>query len=518
MLILLPSILLVATSMVLLVLRGLRPAFRFAWLIAVGGALTALLASVLWQWAMPISLSLPSWQPAVLFTTSPIFLGDRIAWPFVIGLTGLLLASLMTAGAQEDFPNSLMWAALLALTAFGLLALIAANPLTLVLVWTALDLLELITQLSSVKGNGAGERAVIAFSMRVLGGGMLVWAHMVSLSNGIRMDFSNTAPQAGLYLILAAGLRLSGLPLHLPYQAESVLSRGFGNTLLLVSAASSLILLTRVSPGGVTPFPSAILLILAAAAALYAGWLWLRAPDALTGRPFWLIGMAALAVSTTLRSNTLGVVAWGCVMILAGSVLFLSTIQNKWLNRVLLIGAWGLTALPFSMTALSWVSTAWFQVTLPVLIAAQSLFIAGYVRHALHPGERAFSEAQPAWTQRLYPIGIGFLLILQLVLGLWGWDGAFQIGLWPAGMAACILALIVVWAVPRFRIFNPIQAHWIRQAGSLFNGLSNNMRSLHGLLGQVNHYITDIFEGDGGVMWTLLFLVLFISLMAQAAP
>ncbi len=41
-------------------------------------------------------------------------------------------------------------------------------------------------------------------------------------------------PQAGLLLIVAAGLRLGVLPVHLPYNSESSLRRGLGTMLRLV--------------------------------------------------------------------------------------------------------------------------------------------------------------------------------------------------------------------------------------------------------------------------------------------
>jgi hypothetical protein len=73
-----------------------------------------------------------------------------------------------------------------------------------------------------------------------------LWASMVSISAGTPMNFQDAPPQAGLYLLLAAGLRLGVLPLHLPYASEAAIRRGFGSALRLISAASSLILLARI--------------------------------------------------------------------------------------------------------------------------------------------------------------------------------------------------------------------------------------------------------------------------------
>ena len=68
------------TALALLILRLARPAFRFAWLVAIGGALLAWITVFIWQAQMPLSLALPPWQPASLFADSPAFMADGLAW------------------------------------------------------------------------------------------------------------------------------------------------------------------------------------------------------------------------------------------------------------------------------------------------------------------------------------------------------------------------------------------------------------------------------------------------------
>jgi hypothetical protein len=46
--------------------------------------------------------------------------------------------------------------------------------------------------------------------------------------------------------------------------------------------------------------------------------MWLRAPDELTARPFWLISLASLAMASALRGNPVGAVAWSCALVLSG--------------------------------------------------------------------------------------------------------------------------------------------------------------------------------------------------------
>jgi hypothetical protein len=455
-----------------------------------------------------------------LFAETISFAADGISWPFALSLTSLALTFLLTEVARADLTNPLPWAGALTLTGLGVLAVTANNPLTLVLVWAALDMAELITLLRAVDEPSASERAVVAFSIRVAGIGLVLWASISSATSGSRLDFQAMSQTSSLYLLVAAGLRLGVIPLHLPFSSESVLRRGIGTAMRLIFAASSLILLARVPPGGISYMLTPLLFILAAIAALYSGWMWLRAPDDLAGRPFWVIGLAALAVTATLQGNPIGAVAWGCGLILAGGALFMSSAQHLWLNRALLVAVFGLSSLPFSLTASGWkISTPFFYLIWPFFLAAQALLVAGFVRHALRPGVRENMDTLPSWSRNVYPAGIAILLLSTLVLGVFGWEGAAQMGSWIAAAVAAVLTLALVWLTPRLRLFNPIRAHWIRPASnSGRSALSRVLWDTYHSLGRLSTAFSTALEGEGGIMWMLLFLALLISFLTRGSP
>jgi len=508
------------TALVLLGLRFLTPGFRYSWLVATGGALLGFVSVFVWQGQLPIVLQFSIWQPASLFSQSPVFVGDDIAWAFAVSLTALCLAILITAAVRSNFPRVVSWIGTLILTSLGILAVVADNPLTLVLIWAAIDLSELIAQIRVAEEPKLGERVVVAFASRVAGILILLWADMTSVSNGQVLDFRLAPPQAGLYLLLAAGLRLGVLPLHLPFPSEAPVRRGFGTALRMISAASSLILLARIPSSSIASPITPYLLILVSLAAVYGGWMWLRAPDELTARPFWLIGMGSLAVAAALRGNPVGAAAWGCALVLSGGVLFLSSEPNKWLTRALLIAAWGISALPFSLTATGWNSGAgnyWFA--WPPLLASHAMLTAGFIRHSQRTAARVSSEDQPIWGRNVYPIGIFLLLGTIIFLGVFGWSGTLQLGNWLAGAGASFLTLVLLWLTPRLRILNPVRAHWVRPANvSWLDRSYQALWNVYRQMGRVSNVISSLLEGESGIMWTLLFLALFISFFSQGTP
>jgi hypothetical protein len=287
----------------------------------------------------------------------------------------------------------------------------------------------------------------------------------------------------------------------------------------MISAASSLILLARIPTASVVSPYTSYLLLFVAFAAVYGSWMWLRAPDELNGRPYWLIGMGALAVAAALRGYPIGAAAWGCALVLAGSTLFLASEPIRWLTRVSLAGTFAISSLPLSITATGWNNAGTFWFTLPFLILAQAMLIAGYIRHGQRVMTRTSYDDQPIWGRNVYPIGILTLLLTSLQLGFFGWDGALRLGTWFTGLAASLLSLGLLWLSPRLRILNPVRAHWVRPSSPSW--LDWGYQALWGIyrqLGRLSNLFTNVLEGESGIMWTLLFLALFISIFSQRTP
>ena len=521
MIILITVLFLFVATFALVLMHYLGAKVRYIYLVATGSAIAGWLSVLSWRFRLPLSFEFPRWEPTNLFLESLSFTTDSLTWPLAFSVMTFTLAVILTATARDNFPATIAWAATLLLGGFGLLAVLANNPLTLLMIWAAIDLAELAAQLYAVNGPQASEKVVTAFATHIAGIGILLWASMVSISNGFPLDFQNAPSQVGLYLLMAVGLRLGVIPLHLPYLSESAIRRGFGSALRLISAASSLVLLARIPTSSVASVFTPILLSLTALTAIFGGWMWLRAANELDARPFWIIGLSSLAMASALRGNQIGAVAWGCALMLSGGALFLSSVHHTWLSRALWVGMWGISALPFSMTATGWSSSApSFWPVWPFLLLAQGLLLAGYFRHAMHPILHTNLGTLDLAAMYIYPIGIGLLLVSSTLLGIWGWDGAFKLGTLIPALIGVLLGAAFIWITPRLRVLTPVRAHWVRPEGGTIiwiDWLFRSLWSLYLAAGRLSTFFSNLLEGDSGFMWTLLFLVLFISLMAQGA-
>jgi hypothetical protein len=257
-----------------------------------------------------------------------------------------------------------------------------------------------------------------------------------------------------------------------------------------------------------------------ALAALYSAWKWLSAPDELNGRPYWIIGMSALSVAAALRGNSAGSAAWGGALVLFGGISFLYSARQMWFTRILAMLGILLLALPFTLTASGWLGEFPLPALFwPLFVVAHVMLVAGYIRHLFHAGDATFAEL-PRWAQAAYPIGLGILVVTTLVSGFWGWPGAQQLGAWIVALILVVLGSLVLFSIFRFGSFVspqvPLPAEYNPPGFVVVqDAVASVLWRIYRVIGRLFMYVANLLEGDGGLLWTLLLLVLFVSLLRE---
>jgi hypothetical protein len=109
--------------------------------------------------------------------------------------------------------------------------------------------------------------------------------------------------------------------------------------------------------------------------------------------------------------------------------------------------------------------------------------------------------------------------LMTILLGLVGWRGTLQLGTWLIGLLISLLTFGLLWLSPRLRILNPVRAHWVRPtSASWLDRGYGALWNLYHQFGRLSNGISNVLEGESGIMWTLLFLALFISFFTKRTP
>jgi len=497
---------------------SLRPGYF--WFLAVG---TTLAAWFLVLFAFPtetVVIDLLEWESSPLFFTSPSLLLDLYSWPFAVAITTMLAAVLLTDAARVWDIRPAAWGGDLAITAAGLLAVFAANPLTLLLAWAVIDLVETVTMLNQVTGSHQREQVVVSFSVRVVGMLLVISAIIRAQVLGVALLFWDIPKEVSGYLILAAGLRLGVLPPHPPFLQEPPLRRGLGTLVRLVPVAASLVLLTRVAIVGASPLWEFWLTISSALALLYGGIGWLFSQNELDGRPFWIFGMSAMAVMAAIRALPSASLAWGLGLLISGALLFLYSTRRRRYVWIPILGLLIFSGLPFTP---AWEGTSlfagWHFSPSIVFSLGYVFLILGYFRHSFR--EMVMGDEIESWARVLYPVGLVLLPIgFTFMAILLGWLNPAQMDLkpveWWLGGAIISVAAGIWFLFYRGFVRLPWEHRMVPYLFS-FRWLFQMLWRIYRSTSKLVIYVANLLEGQGGVFWAVMVLILLVTFILQRA-
>jgi hypothetical protein len=287
----------------------------------------------------------------------------------------------------------------------------------------------------------------------------------------------------------------------------------------LVTAAGSFILITRTAVEGVPENLITGLLIICGIVGIFASLAWNSTIGRTNGIEFWMLGMASLIVASAVREQAGAALAWGMAALLPGGLLLMTSIRLKFIPIILLFGVLGISTLPYT--------PAWQGVYLyssPIdpglflILLFQSLFLIGYTRFAFLAEPRA--PGLERWVWIIYPSGLVLLLIAHYLLGISNWPTSITLAnsLPSVLVAVCSLGL---FAFGKKSADYPVLSRTGRRIGAAisllfsFEWLFSLLWRGYTVIGKGLMYFIRVIEGDGGVLWGLLFLVLLVTIIAQ---
>lgn len=526
MILLIPVFLLLLSSIAVSVLRRIKIPIGYAWLVAAGAALLTwlflLIAPLNWFHSFGIS----NWVPIGENPVSIFFQLDLQSWPYTAALGAVLFAVIVLSVSRKDAEVAgVTWGGVLGLGSLGIFAVTAASPLALVLAWTAIDFFELLVMVSMVEDRRLDRQAVLTFSFRVVGTLFILLGMMLNYAGGVPLTFENILPNAGICLFIAVGLRLGVLPLHLVFTQTAPTRRGLGTIMRFISPASSLVLVSRLPAQVISGGWYDLILLVLAIGGLYGAVMWVTSSDELTGRPFWLIAIGTMALTCAINQEPSVSQVWGVTLLLAGVVLFLAYSGQRWLMVFPMLAAISITGLPFTLASTGWVGLLPqpIQIESFIFILIISLLVVGYIRFSLFP-KPEFSILE-RMDQVVYPFGLAApVLTIWIIFFKWLPGSVSFEYLW-ASLAALALAGLIFFISIRYkktRMENPT-AGWIsgvlksllRFFNSVFSldWIFSIIIRLYRLFGYAVRIVGDVLEGEAGVLWAFILLIVLVTIL-----
>lgn len=522
-------LLLLAASAAITVSHAVKPKVSRAWMIALVSALVAWLGFFVLRLYLPLSFALPPWKPDALFISAPSLELNYQNWPYAVSLVTLCTAVILTDSTRSFLPSSPnAWASAIAITAVNLIGLLAGDPVTLMFAWVVIDTIEFVYLYQTRLDRGDDSGLAVFMGIRILSVIALAAGTVTGWLSLPAFGMAQIPQKAGIFFLIAAGLRLGVLPLNLPVQNSPEPKSSSALLMRLAPVASSLALIAHLPPTFLADQGTlhTFLLVLTGAAALYASAMWLSGKSQHNALPYWIIALASFAISCALNDRAEISRVWGVALLLSGGALFLFDPPIRRIRFLPLLGLIGLSALPYTLSAGGWEGLLIGKNTLSAVFLGLShvLLLLGYLRYTFEISGTVTGLEKHA--RITYPLGLILIVQTIIIIGLAGWPGVLTIGIWWASLISlgltALAAGLYLKLVPKLPFASaaanfPLYRFWtfLLKAFQQFLSLQWLYKAIAWLMGQfaaLAGLLSQVIVGEGGVLWSLVFLAVLITL------
>jgi len=503
------------------------------WLAAFLATVLVWIFIVLVRFGIPHEISLGFWIPGYLpgYESSPkppVLIIDDISWTLALAVSSLGLSTVLTAVSRLDSEGWRSWILDLALTALGILAVMAGNLIFIILIWTVMDLVTFLAWINQVENSENRRQVFLHLATRFTGTVLVILVMISPVLNEHSFSVGMLPQEGNPFILVAAFLRLAVIPFKIPLDAERRIPLGDASMLWLTSMAASLVLIVRVGGEGVPQgwfLPLSIIFIISS---WYSVIQWMAAKHDGDGRSYWVATLISLAILTAVIKNPDASLVLGAAGLFCGGVLFLSSVHGRSLLIFNILAVFSMSMLPFSTTWLTASIFSTYREQFPPFLAvmaiiatmlAYALLLFGYIRHAIKTS--GDGESPERWIWLLYIPGLAILMLTIYALGWIHLPNIRSLSLleWTAGFMVSGITLgflTLSWKVPlRSRIFSFSST---QQGLTRFlspQSFFTLVRIVYASLKNLFVIFNLIFEGEGGLLWSYLFLIILISLVFQ---
>ncbi|HEY61438.1 MAG TPA: hypothetical protein G4N95_02190 [Anaerolineae bacterium] len=452
-----------------------------------------------------------------------IFLVDNISWGYLVSITTLILAVLLTESSYHGTIVSNGWAYTLGLGGVGVFAVTSGNLLTFSYTWTLLSVIILVILITTAGSQRIRKTAIINFVIQMLGISLLILG-MMSLGDRVSLDAFMEVPQnIAILFILAAGALLGVILPDDQLFIERNMKRGFGTVLRLIPVTSSLVFISRLQFSPSNDMKVMLLILVIFIIAIYGSFHWILERNLFDGRLAWIMVGASLTLITKLFGLNNLTILLGQAIIFSSALIFLTKITSPLIYKITRMGLVVILGFPlvigngFVLTVLNQPEFPLFYKILLITLfnLLFSLQIFGYFMHSYHINKN-YGEIKP-YGNLLSVIGLILILLVQLLTIILGFvNGQFVFLRWWVGMVPLAISIGFYY----FYLHNVEKKPSGRYLGYVDKVFSLDwiyqiILRTYKFLGGIIHQATMVIEGDAGFLWAVLIAALLIAIFSK---
>lgn len=429
-----------------------------------------------------------------------------------LGLFTAMLVYLATDSALPRGNQSLFhWVEVLINGAASWLAMLAGNAWTLLIAWTVVDMVSLIHDF--VFRRRPVNKFLPFYLTKFFGSMILVYLISRTYLSQPQSILGDAIPNLGAWLFIAIFLH-AGLMFD-PSKSHSTSEEKLVAFLKYSGLLSNLFLLTQISFAGISPILELILKIGFSLAAIFSAWKWNIGKNSQSNLSYFFTSIAFIAGFMFVTSNQLGL-QFFLLSIINLIWLFFYTERSKGL---LVIAFLNLISLSGLLYTINYAAYHYFlhgnQIINAITFAiTTALILAGIIHFLQMPGGKF--DSLDNINQAVYSAGLLFPIGVVLFVSVNTFKNLNPIYAWPG-------ILQIALSIGLFILFRKYKKDEVQSTGKpglgkrshdALSTLERTFSASFRLLGTGLQFAARLFEAEGGILWSIVFLSLLISIIS----
>ncbi len=426
---------------------------------------------------------------------------DRISSSLIMAIQAIIFAGSLF---QDLNPRQLAWIS--GLGAICSLGVLSNSVFTVILALTLVEIFLLVNFIAAPERSESTRRKLMAVIGRLLSPILMLVALLLSGPQSSELSFSGLNPEVGL-ILLAAGLIGApgwfGFLENKPDDINDLIPRQY--TEILPGSIALMVIIRAgqiISPGSSDLLPGALVVVLAVVGAVFV-------------RPgsSWTLALIGLVAGAAYLGDVDTSLAWSLVFLIPGYILSKKA-ESSWQNILLLTsGGIGVICLPFLP---AWRGVDLFNNSVGGVLLAIGLGLSAGLLLTRKVSELIENRHPRGAISPPYWVGAGVLLGSQLILAYGSGLLAESLDLAKYPIVSWLPGLVMVLVgLMGYRLPDLTSPAIRKLAEKLETFSSNGLTAGTNSLDKVVTVMTDLFEGEGGLIWTLLIAFLIITLISR---